>query len=196
MMRLLLAGASPELLSLAHSLRYEVAGVSDPAIKGSSWCGLPVLQSDKAAVKAFRPEAVVIAIDDPLARNRTQDTFDTLGLPIASLIGGYLGEGTLHGDGLVIQRLAHLSENCCVGRGVRLNVGANVMHDTILGDFVTVAPNAVLLGAVEVGTHSYVGANATVLPNVIVGSGCTIGAGAVVTREVTDGATVKGNPAA
>ncbi len=47
-----------------------------------------------------------------------------------------------------------------------------------------------------VGSHSYVGANATVLPNVVVGSGCTIGAGAVVTREVADGATVKGSPAA
>ena len=195
-MRVLLAGASPELLSLAGSLGYEVAGVADPAIKGSSWCGLPVLRDDRAAVEAFRPEAIVIAIDDPWARNRAQDTFDTLGLPIASLIGGYLGEDTAHGDGLVVQRLAHLSERCCVGRGVRLNVGANVMHDTILGDFVTVAPNAVLLGAVMVGSHSYVGANATVLPNVVVGSGCTIGAGAVVTREVADGATVKGSPAA
>jgi len=195
-MRLLLAGASPELLSLARALGHEVAAVADPATGGESWCGLPLLQDDAAAVESVRPEAVAIAIDDPQARNRAHDGFAALGVPVASLIGGYFGADTTHREGLVVQRLAHLSEQCRVGRGLRLNVGANVMHDNHLGDFVTVAPNAVLLGRVRVGDHSYIGANATVLPDITIGAGCVIGAGAVVTRDVPDGATVKGNPAA
>lgn len=195
-MRLLLAGANPELLSLARTLGHEVAAVADPALSGESWCGLPLLQDDASAVDATRPDAVAIAIDDPRSRARAHDHFVALGLPVATLIGGYLGAETTHGDGLVVQRLAHLSENCRVGRGLRLNVAANVMHDNVLGDFVTVAPNAVLLGRVRVGDHSYIGANATVLPDIAIGAGSVVGAGAVVTRDVPDGAIVKGNPAA
>lgn len=195
-MRLLLAGASPELLGLARTLGHEVAAVVDPALSGESWCGLPLLSDDTLAVETIHPEAVAVAIDDPRSRNRVQDAFDALGVPVATLIGGYLGADAIHGEGLVIQRLAHLSEKCRVGRGLRLNVGANVMHDNAIGDFVTVAPNAVLLGRVRVGDRSYIGANATVLPDVTIGADCTVGAGAVVTRDVPDGATVKGNPAA
>lgn len=194
-MRLLLAGASPELLGLARTLGHEVVALSDPAIGADTWYGLPAAPGDESAIEIFRPDAVAIAIDDARARERVQQAFETLGVAVASLIGGYKGEDATHGDGLVAQRLSNLSEGCRLGRGVRLNVGANVMHETVLGDFVTVAPNAVLLGRVRVGNHSYIGANATILPDVAIGSGCLVGAGAVVTRDVPDGATVKGNPA-
>ena len=69
------------------------------------------------------------------------------------------------------------------------------MHDATLGDFVSLAPNVVVLSKVRVGSLTYVGANATVLPAICIGSGCMVGAGAVVTKDVPDGATVKGNPA-
>ena len=194
-MRILLAGASPELLALAQALGHEVVVVADPSIEEPDWLGVPFTRDDAAAVKDYRPHAAAVAIDDPRARNRVHDALGELNLPVLSLVGGYLGEGTAHGDGLVVQRLAHLSERCRVGRGLRLNVGANVMHDNRLGEFVTVAPNAVLLGGVAVGDHSYIGANATLLPGITVGRGCTVGAGAVVTNDVPDGATVKGSPA-
>ena len=40
-----------------------------------------------------------------------------------------------------------------------------------------------------------IGMNVTLLPGVVIGAGALVGAGSVVTKNVPDGATVKGNPA-
>ena len=69
------------------------------------------------------------------------------------------------------------------------------MHDCIIGDFVSVAPNALLLGNVTIGNLSYIGANATLLPGVHIGRNVIIGAGAVVTKNVPDNSIFVGNPA-
>lgn len=69
------------------------------------------------------------------------------------------------------------------------------MHDCIVGKFVTIAPNAVLLGKVVVGEGSYIGANSTILPNELLGEYSIIGAGAVITKDVPPFSIVAGNPA-
>ena len=69
------------------------------------------------------------------------------------------------------------------------------MHDCYIGDFTTVAPNAVLLGAVHVGEGAYIGANATILPGIEIEAGAIIGAGSVVTKNVSANTLVYGNPA-
>lgn len=48
---------------------------------------------------------------------------------------------------------------------------------------------------VMVGEYVWIGANALILPGVHLGDGSVIGAGAVVTKDVPAGAVVGGNPA-
>lgn len=48
---------------------------------------------------------------------------------------------------------------------------------------------------VTIGAHVWIGGGAIILPGVTVGDGAIIGAGSVVTRDVPEGATVRGNPA-
>jgi sugar O-acyltransferase (sialic acid O-acetyltransferase NeuD family) len=81
-----------------------------------------------------------------------------------------------------------------LGEGVLVNTGAQVHHETIVGDFSVINPGAILLGACEIGELSSIGAHATILPGVKVGNLVTIGAGAVIIRDVPDGATVVGVP--
>jgi acetyltransferase-like isoleucine patch superfamily enzyme len=74
------------------------------------------------------------------------------------------------------------------------------MHDCTIGDFVTLAPGALVNGAVEIGDGAYVGAGAVIKQGAAgaprrIGAGAVIGMGAVVTRDVADGETVVGNPA-
>ncbi len=96
---------------------------------------------------------------------------------------------------IIIQGLVNVSSNVRIGKCVKINVMANIMHDCVLGDFTTIAPNAVLLGGVVVGDLSYIGANATILPGVHISKGVIIGAGAVVTKNVPGGSVFAGNPA-
>jgi acetyltransferase-like isoleucine patch superfamily enzyme len=68
------------------------------------------------------------------------------------------------------------------------------MHNSVIGDFVTIAPNAVILGNVNIGYCSYIGSNSTILPDINIGNNVIIGAGAVVTKDVPDNKIMVGNP--
>ncbi len=195
MARLLLAGANHETLVLARHLGHTVVAVADPGVGDGDWHGLPVHRSDADALQSDGYEGTILAIDDPENRRRAFGTYAGAGCPLPPLIGGDAAEGLCHGHGLLVQRHAVVSVDCRFGMGVRINIGATVMHDAAVGDFVTIAPRAVLLGRVTVGDGAYIGASATVMGGVTIGQRAVIGAAAVVTRDVDDGAVVKGNPA-
>ena len=99
------------------------------------------------------------------------------------------------GCSTIIQDFVNISSNVTISNCVHINTYANVMHDCILEDFVTIAPNAVLLGAVQVGRNTYIGANSTILPGIKIGHNAIIGAGAVVTKDVKSEEVVAGVPA-
>ena len=69
------------------------------------------------------------------------------------------------------------------------------MHDCRVGNFVTIAPNAVILGRIEIGNNSYIGANSTILPKIKIGGNAIVGAGSVVTKNVIKDSIIKGVPA-
>jgi sugar O-acyltransferase (sialic acid O-acetyltransferase NeuD family) len=190
----IMAGAHFEMVQLARQLGVEVVAVCDPA-KTGTWHGYSVYGADSEAIAAHSDASVVLAIDDPARRQRVQEFYQTHGVEALDLIAGAVDPSTSHGPGLVACQSSIITTECQLGKGVRLNIGATIMHDCRVGDFVTLAPFALLLGNVNVGTASYIGARATVLPGVTVGKGAIVGAGAVVTRDVPDGALVKGVPA-
>lgn len=82
-----------------------------------------------------------------------------------------------------------------IGRGCILNTDTVIEHECVLGEFVNIAPGAVLLGNVTMGDGTFVGANAVVRQGITVHNGATVGMGAVVTRDVPAGETWVGNPA-
>ena len=91
--------------------------------------------------------------------------------------------------GAIVNAQAKIGKHCI------LNTNSSVDHECVIGDFVHIAPGAVLAGNVEVGEGSLIGMGAVVLPHVKIGSWCKIGAGAVVIEDVPDGKTVIGVPA-
>lgn len=190
-----MVGANQEMLSLAHNLGLSVDLVVDPKLSEPEWRSLAACGSDAVAVELQSPDRVILAIDAPRARERAFIFYFDRDAEILNLCAETPGANTRHGSGLVVQRSAFLSCDCVIGDGVRLNVGARVMHDCILEDFVTIAPDAVVLSGVKIGKRAYVGANATILPGVTIGSDARIGAGAVVTRDVRPSETIVG-PAA
>jgi len=99
------------------------------------------------------------------------------------------------GNGTFVARGAHVNALSTIGKGCILNTGSSIDHECLLGDFIHIAPNAVLCGNVEVGHGAFIGANAVVKEGVKIGNNAIIGAGSVVLKDVESGQKLVGNPA-
>lgn len=168
-----------------------IKGFFDP-LHGNLF-GLPCLGDYQPTVHANIP--VIIAVGDNDARKRiayeeVKHSYFTAKHP-STICSQYssIGEGSMLLHGAIVQAGAQ------VGKHVILNTGSQVDHDCILGDFVHIAPSAVLCGGVEIGEATLIGANAVVRPKIKIGKGVIAGAGAVIVQDVPDYAVIAGSPA-
>ena len=136
-----------------------------------------VFGTDRSEVKSRILEAESLNTISIIARNILPKSFIDLG------------------HGCVIQRLCYVSTTAKIGSYVKINVGAQVHHEALVGDLSTIAPMSCLLGKVMVGQKSFIGAGSLILPGIKIGNNCLVAAGSVVTRDVPDNYRVKGNPA-
>lgn len=117
--------------------------------------------------------------------------------PCAPLIhpGCYRGTFSEVGDGSAVLGFTWMSPRSRLGRHVYMSCHAIVGHDTIVEDFVSLMPRALVSGDCYVGEGALIGASATVLEGLKIGREAKVAAGAVVRKDVPDGAVVAGVPA-
>ncbi|MDB4295570.1 hypothetical protein N9908_04920 [Akkermansiaceae bacterium] len=190
-----LVGGFQEVIDLLEHIGFEILGIIDTKIASDKY---PVLGDDQWLLNkgpVAGEDTVVVSPDSPTLRGNLSEQYRTRGFELAVVNGGILAPSATVSGGVVIQQKAFVSANTILERGVKVNVGALVMHDVHIGEYTTVAPAAVLLGGVKIGDMAYIGSNATILPGLEIGSGATIGAGAVVTKDVPPGKVVRGIPA-
>jgi sugar O-acyltransferase (sialic acid O-acetyltransferase NeuD family) len=193
-MKVILVGGFIEIIELCEEKTYSIIGIIDN-------CGLDkmyshkVICNDKEAIKIkdyLNQYSLIITPDRPDARYKLMTYYENLGCKFAHLISSSatISKSALIGDGAVIQTGVNISSEVKIGRLVKINSCANVMHNSVIGDFCTIAPNAVILGYVEIGNSCYIGANSTVLPNLKIANSVTIGAGAVVTKDILESGSI------
>ena len=85
--------------------------------------------------------------------------------------------------------LITVGNNCQITNGVRIftHGGANVVRKY--------NPNFDIFGKVIIGDWVYIGNNSLIMPGVTIGDGSLVAAGSVVTKSVPSGVVVGGNPA-
>lgn len=211
-MRAIGIGAGGHSKMLLESLRgrqdaeqdVEVVGLvdADPAMKGKSVLGVPVLGGDEMLAELARSGIRhaflgVGAVGDNSHRRQVFEMARSLGFELLAIVhpsaivspSAEVGEGTCIFPGAIVGAGARL------GRNVIVNTGAIVEHDCNLGDHVHVACGAVLAGGVTVDEGAHVGAGAAVKQGVRVGRDAVVGLGAAVIDDVPAGATVAGVPA-
>jgi sugar O-acyltransferase (sialic acid O-acetyltransferase NeuD family) len=88
--------------------------------------------------------------------------------------------------GILVAANAVINPFVKLGKGVIVNISASIDHECILGDFVHIAPSAVLCGNVKVGNNSFIGANSVIKANISIGANVVIAAGSVVNNNIPD----------
>lgn len=103
-------------------------------------------------------------------------------------------------NGIVICAGARLTNNIDVGNFSIVNLNATIGHDTIIEDFVNIAPGANISGNVHLGSRCWIGTGAVINQGnneekLHIGHDTTIGSGSVVVKSCEPNAVYVGIPA-
>lgn len=201
----LLAGAGGLAREVLSARRR--AGLPDPAgfldddaaLHGRRVNGLAVLGAPEEA--AHRDEDVIVCPGSGAARERLVLRLAAVGVGPERIVGhvddrAWVGSGCRIGRGSIVLAGAVLTADLQLGEHVVLMPRVTLTHDDAVGDFATLAAGVSLGGGVSVGRRAYLGMNASVRQGVRIGDGALVGMGAVVLRDVPEGRTWAGVPAA
>ena len=194
--RVILIGYFKETAELCEKCGCMIAGYVDNEDRGF----YTYLGNDEEFINeynSFLDIPLVITPDNPSIREKLYNRYHELGFKFKTLIApdAIVSKTATISEGCMIQSLCNVSSDSYLGKCVRVNTGANLMHDVQVEDFSIIAPNAVVLGYVSIESKAYVGAHSTILPHIKIGTDSMVGAGAVVTKEVPSNMVVVGVPA-
>jgi len=195
----IIIGAFHEIIELAEELGLTIIGLVDNT-KSGQYKGYQILlnDSDESVLsEKYNTIPLVITPDLPVVRTKLSKRYKEAGFDFLNLISksAKISGTAILGKGIIIQYGVNVSSEATIGDFVKLNTGCNIMHDSIIGDYSTIAPNAVILGKVNIGKSCYIGSNSTILPNLTICDHVTIGAGAVVTKNINKPGKYAGIPA-
>lgn len=93
--------------------------------------------------------------------------------------------GSQIAPGCIIEPNVYIGFDVDIGIACHLHAGCQVDHNSVLGDFVTLNPRAVVAGNSLIGSRSCINLAACVSNSVKLGENTTVAAGAIVLRSYT-----------
>lgn len=157
---------------------------------GAKVQGVPVLGLDEAKAR-FPAARMVIAVGHTRVRatlaKKAADAgwrFTTLVHP--SVIKGYNVE---IGEGTIITAQCLMTTDIVIGAHVIFNVACSIGHDSVVEDFVTLAPSCRIAGNVRICRYSFLAQGVATTQGtsekpIVIGENCTIGLNATITESL------------
>lgn len=110
-----------------------------------------------------------------------------------------------HKGNVILKSGVHIGNNTCIDRAVigstfideetKIDNLVHIAHGCSIGKNSKIIAGAVLCGSVRVGNNVWIAPNASIRQGLTIGDNAVIGLGSVVVKDVSEGKTVKGNPA-
>jgi sugar O-acyltransferase (sialic acid O-acetyltransferase NeuD family) len=196
----LIVGAGGHARVVAGLLRFigiDIVCILDPNFSGreEAICGTRVV-GGLEALESLLPNQhdVYVAIGDNAARSALVFQLENAGYALPPVVHpeARLSYDVRIGGASCICLGVNLGTEARIGRGVIVNTGALVDHESVIADFVHLAPGVKIAGRVSVGEGAFLGMGCCVAEKLSIGRGAVIGAGSVVLKDVPDGAKVLG----
>ncbi len=181
---------------------YRVLGYTDLKDHGPL-LGIPYLGDDgglKAIAVGSKKRNAVLAVGQVglgLLREKIISKLRALNLAFPPIVSkdSIVNAGAVVADGLVVMDGAVVNVGAKLGQYAIVNTNCTIEHDSVLEDWVHVAPGATVCGGVTIGRHSMIGAGATVIEGIKIAADCIVGAGATVVEDIIDSGVYVGCPA-
>jgi sugar O-acyltransferase (sialic acid O-acetyltransferase NeuD family) len=194
-------GFGREVAPLARFYADDILFVSDdPDQIGKNLNGIRVV--DFETLRRDPDRLVSITVADGPARRAIADRCRAEGLRFGTIKARtYVEHDDVEiGEGGLLCDFTMCTSNVRIGRFFHANIYSYIAHDSVIGDFVTLAPRVCINGNIVIEDDVYVGTAATFKQGtpskpLVIGRGAVIGMGAVVTKDVAPGAIMVGNPA-
>ncbi|MEO7534692.1 MAG: acetyltransferase [Ferruginibacter sp.] len=138
----------------------------------------------------------IIGVGQPAVRKKFYEMFSSIGGNLYSIKSSASFLSEYHGiQQFDVMKNCFIGPDTFIGIGTLINTGAQIHHQSQIGEFTEISPRAVILGNVEIGSYSRISANSTILPTIKIGSNVTVGAGSVVTKNLPGNCMAAGVPA-
>ena len=197
-------GFGREVLALINDInrvapQWNVVGFADdrPQLRGSTVSGRPVLGPITELAQRRLSPRFVLGIGSPADKARVAEPLLAAGLEAPALVHPSVvaSSSVSFSEGCVICAGTILTCDIHVGRFVTINLACTIGHDSLLGDFVTIAPGVHVSGNVVVEEGCEVGTGVATVQGRRLGAWSMVGAGAVVSSDIPPNCTAVGIPA-
>jgi sugar O-acyltransferase (sialic acid O-acetyltransferase NeuD family) len=178
---------------------FRLLGFLDDDVRkhGTNPHDLPVLGDLDWLTERSGTVAVAVGIGNPAPKRRVVERLRRHSAKFPAIVhpNAVVGRHVAVGEGTVICPGVIATTDIELGAFVTLNFGLTVGHDSIVEDYVTLAPGVHLSGYTRVREGADIGAGAVTIPSVEIGAWSVVGAGAAVTRSLPANCTAVGVPA-
>jgi sugar O-acyltransferase (sialic acid O-acetyltransferase NeuD family) len=182
---------------------FHLQGILDSQLRvGDKVMGYEVLGTDSSIpdiVKERAIQGLVVAIGDNWLRSNLvtsiRSSLAGIEFPNAIHPSAQLARDVRLGRGNVVMAGCVVNSAATIGDFCILNTHCSVDHDSMLGNYVSIAPKACAGGNVHVGDYTSICLGANIIHGVKIGRHTVVGAGATVLNDLPSQVVAYGTPA-